>query len=186
MTAIHRKNARVVPRLWLMTDERVKNKALLRAVAHLPRGAGVIFRHYGLQRKKRRALFERVLAAARPRGVRVLLAGTAATARAWGADGWHGGDNGRRSRGALHTAPAHCVPEMRRAERAGADALFVSPVHATRSHARARPLGRVRFAMLARQARLPVIALGGMTPRRARALAPMGIHGWAAIDSLSG
>jgi thiamine-phosphate pyrophosphorylase len=37
--------------------------------------------------------------------------------------------------------------------------------------------------MLARAARLPVIALGGMSPAKARRLAPFGIVGWAAIDA---
>lgn len=186
MGTIHRKCSADLPRIWLMTDERVKKKALIRAVRRLPRGAGVVFRHYGLKPRKRRALFARVLAAARPRGVRVLLAGTAAMAQAWGADGWHGATPGMRRNGAIHTAPAHSPAQMRRAERAGVDALFVSPVFATRSHPKARPLGAVRFGLLARQARKPVIALGGMTARRGRALRAMGAHGWAAIDALSG
>jgi thiamine-phosphate pyrophosphorylase len=43
-------------------------------------------------------------------------------------------------------------------------------------------LGAVRFRLLAGQSRLPVIALGGMTPHRADALRwPR----WAAIDGLS-
>jgi thiamine-phosphate pyrophosphorylase len=40
----------------------------------------------------------------------------------------------------------------------------------------------VRFRLLARQAGLPVIALGGMSAPRARAL---GWRCWAAIDGLS-
>ena len=62
-----------------------------------------------------------------------------------------------------------------------ADALVLSPVFATRSHPGAPPLGPLRFRLLARQARVPVIALGGMTARRAAALGAA----WAAIDGLS-
>jgi thiamine-phosphate pyrophosphorylase len=39
----------------------------------------------------------------------------------------------------------------------------------------------MRFTWLARQTRLPVIALGGMNERRARGLE--GAYGWAAIDA---
>lgn len=64
--------------------------------------------------------------------------------------------------------------------RSGADALFVSPVFATRSHPGTRPLGRVRFGLMTQGLKIPLIALGGMTARRAAAL---NVHGWAAIDA---
>jgi len=79
-----------LPRLWLMTDER-QGDGLLPAVARLPAGAGIVFRHYSLAEVARRDLFDRVKAAAP--GL-VLLAGPAAEARAWGADGSHGPHQG--------------------------------------------------------------------------------------------
>ncbi len=39
----------------------------------------------------------------------------------------------------------------------------------------------MRFAWLARQTQLPVIALGGMAERRARGL--QGAYGWGGIDA---
>jgi thiamine-phosphate pyrophosphorylase len=59
---------------------------------------------------------------------------------------------------------------------------MLSPVFATRSHPGAESLGQVRFRLLARFASVPVIALGGMTRRRAAALEALR---WAAIDGLS-
>jgi thiamine-phosphate pyrophosphorylase len=70
--------------------------------------------------------------------------------------------------------------------RAGADALFVSPVFATRSHPGAPALGRARLGLLIRGLRIPVIALGGMDRRRAASLRALGVHGWAAIDAWTG
>lgn len=180
MTARHRK----LPTIWLMTDERVDEVTLLRAVARLPPGAGIVFRHYGLAAAERRALFERVRRMAARRRLTLLLAGDARMAAAWRADGWHGHKQGRRQRKMLHSAPAHSVAEMRAAERAGADMLFISPVFPTRSHPGQPALGSTRFAALAGMARKPVIALGGMTEKRAAALRSAGIHGWAAIDAL--
>lgn len=164
-----------LPRLWLMTDER-QGDGLLAAVERLPEAAGIVFRHYGLPEVARRDLFDRVRAAAP--GL-VLLAGPAEQARAWGADGSHGSgpDQGLRS------APVHDQPQIRAAERNGADLLFLSPVFATSSHIGACTLGLAKFAWLARRTPLPVIALGGMNVTRGRRLASFGAYGWAGIDA---
>jgi thiamine-phosphate pyrophosphorylase len=159
----------------MMTDER-QGDGLLGAVARLPAGAGIVFRHYGLPEVARRDLFDRVRAAAP--GL-VLLAGPAEQARAWGADGSHGRGPGH----GLRSAPVHGQAEIRAAERNGAGLVLLSPVFATSSHPDAPALGLARFAWLARRTRLPVIALGGMTPARGRRLASFGAYGWAGIDA---
>lgn len=165
-----------LPRLWLMTDER-QGEGLWTALARLPAGSGVVFRHYELPPRERRLLFERVRRVARRRRLLLVLAGSPRLARAWRADGVHGRQPGRAR---FRTAPAHDVSEIRAAERVGADLLFLSPVFATRSHPEARPLGPVRFRLLARSARVPVAALGGMDAERARRL---GVQRWAAVDA---
>ncbi|MDJ0275206.1 thiamine phosphate synthase [Sphingomonas sp. 2R-10] len=165
-----------LPHRWLMTDERLGAR-LPAIVAALPRGSGIVFRHYATPPPARRALFDRVRRIARARGHVLLVAGPPLR----GGDGVHGRD-ARRGRG-LATRPVHSIAERIAAERAGVDAIFVSPVFATASHPGARSLGRVRFGVLVRGCRVPVIALGGMTGPRARALRPFGIAGWAAIDA---
>jgi len=168
-----------LPRLWLMTDERMGD-ALWAALGRLPRGSGVIFRHYATC--DRRALFERVRTIARKRRLVLVLAGTPRQAVAWRADGAHGRSPHRRAaRPLLRTAPAHDARELAAAR---AQAVLLSPVFPTRSHAQARTLGPLRFALLARRASRPVIALGGMEARRFRRLASLGAYGWAAIDAL--
>ena len=167
----------VLPRLWLMTDER-QGDGLLPALRRLPKGSGVVFRHYSLPLAERRALFATVRRIARARRLVLVLAGSVRLARAWRADGWHGRGAGR---GMLHSAPAHDRREL--AAAAGADLVFVSPVYPTRSHPGARTLGRLGFRALARTAMQPAIALGGMDARRRRGL---GAYGWAGIDALTG
>lgn len=163
-----------IPRLWLMTDPRL-GEALWDALARLPRGSGVIFRHYQLPSAERRALFARIAKVARRRGLVLLRAGATPMR---GERGTHGA-RGRW----LTTWPVHSRREAMAAIRAGADALLVSPVFPTRSHPGAPALGPVRFGMLVRGLPVPVLALGGMDARNARRLAPFGIHGWAAIDA---
>jgi thiamine-phosphate pyrophosphorylase len=110
-----------------------------------------------------------------------LLAGKAAQARRWGADGHHG----RMSGGVgFHSAPVHSHRELVQAECNGAGILLISPLFATRSHPGTRPLGPFRFAALARQAHVPVIALGGVRPCHAALVRRLGALGYAAIDGL--
>jgi thiamine-phosphate pyrophosphorylase len=161
-----------LPRLWLMTDER-QGDGLMAAVARLPAGAGIVFRHYSLEEAGRRALFDRVR---RAHAGMILLAGQAA---AWGADGSHGRGPGAGFR----SAPAHDLAGIRAAEAAGASLVFLSPVFATRSHPGRAPLGPDQFRELAGATRLPVIALGGMNAERANALDRA--WGWAGIDAWS-
>ena len=182
MTRRHRKK---LPTIWLMTDERVTDAALLAAVARLPKGrAGIVFRHYRTEGKARRALFEAVRRVARRRRLVLLLAGDGRTAAAWRADGWHGRDTRRAGRPMLHSMAAHDAREMMAVRRGRADMVFVSPLFPTRSHPGAASLSRVRFTALARQADRPVMALGGVQPGHRRMLRGIGAHGWAAIDGL--
>ena len=167
-----------LPRLWLMTDERMGDD-LLAAIERLPRGAGIVFRHYSLPAGERKRLFLKVRAIARRKRLLLMLGGEPRLARAWGADG----GRGKTRCGHFHGAPVHNLRELKAAERAGASFLFLSPAFPTRSHPGAPALGPLRFGLIARQTRHPVIALGGMDAGRAKRLAGFNIHGWAAIDA---
>ena len=169
-----------IPRLWLMTDPRLDN--VEGAVARLPRGSGVVVRHYDLPGVERRRLFLRIVAIARRRGHVVLLAAPPLVARAWGAHGAHH-RSALRSCG-LRSVAVHNPGELELAKRVGADIVFVSPVFATRSHPGMRPLGSIRAARMITQARgQHPVALGGMTRTTFKRLRSTRVHGWAAIDA---
>ena len=170
-----------LPTIWLMTDARFGDD-LLPAIQRLPSRSGVIFRHYHLDTRQRRALFAQVLHICRRRGHILLLAGDERTAFRWHADGFH-----QRSRGQtklLHSAPVHSPREIARVKPSEPDLLFLSPLFATNSHTGARPLGPFMFQRLATLAGPKrVVALGGVDRRKASMLSPRNIHGWAAIDA---
>ena len=174
--------ANPLPALWLLSDER--NDAMLeRALAHLPRGNALVFRHYHLDDKARRQRFDALAAAARAGDHLVILSGPAELAQEWGVDGIYGPpEKLGKLPGLLRLATAHDAREIVLANRAGADGLFLSPVFPTRSHPGDECLGPEKFRELAVQAEMPVIALGGMTAERAREL---DWRRWAAIDGLS-
>jgi thiamine-phosphate pyrophosphorylase len=139
----HPVHAPALPRLWLMTDERMGD-GLMDAIRALPPGSGIIFRHYRLPETRAKGALRTGERLARTRGHGLFWAGTVREARALKADGAHG-----RVRGAV-SAPVHSLRERVAAERAGTRLLFVSPVFPTRSHPGARSLGRVRFGALMR------------------------------------
>lgn len=174
--------ARNLPDVWLISDERI-DAQLPRALAGLPRGSGFVFRHYGLSPKERRARFRTLVGIARRHGHRVVLSGTPRQARQWGADGVYGApEKLTRGPAMLRLVTAHSLRELARANRGRADMVLLSPVFPTRSHPGAASLGPIRFRLIAARSRAPVIALGGMTAGRARAL---GVRKWAAIQALA-
>ncbi len=165
-----------LPRIWLMTDERMGDR-LWNTIERLPRGGGVVFRHYSLPSKKRRALFERVARYARRRRLLLVVAGSDRLGRA---DGVH---NQPRHGDGIVTWSVHSQRELATATRHGADLVFASPVFTTRSHPNANALGPVRLGLMIRSSRMRVVALGGMDRDRFRRLRGLGLHGWAGIDA---
>ena len=157
-----------------MTDERMGD-ALWRALTRLPPGSGVVLRHYATAERERRVVLRRIMRVARTRGLVVVVAGKSTIA----ADGVHG----RARTSGIRTWPAHSRAEALAGQRAGAEALFVSPVYVTRSHKGAVGIGPVQAVRIGRALGIPVIALGGMTEPRWRQIRRFGFHGWAAIDA---
>ena len=180
-----------LPTLWLMTDT-VRLPDPSAAIAHLPRGSGVILRH--TDAKARQALARKIRPLCRARGLVCLIALDWRLAAAVGADGVHLPERGPaagallwlRQRKGLLTMAAHSGRAIARATRLGADAIILSPVFATASHPTARTLGSLRFAALTRATSQPVIALGGISDANVARLAHTRARGFAAIGGLAG
>ncbi|MEZ5921798.1 MAG: thiamine phosphate synthase [Parvularculaceae bacterium] len=173
--------------LAFLTDRRrVQDPASI--IAALPAGAAVIYRDY--EAPDRAEMASNLLAKARARGVFFLIAGDAAIADELGADGVHWparllSASPTRRRGLL-TASCHNSDELGIARSMGADAVFLSPVFATKSHPHAVPLGAAAFKSLAAKGDLPVIALGGVDWRNTDELAGVNVAGFAAIGAFAG
>jgi len=156
-----------VPCLLLMTDDRL-SVDWAAAVRALPAGSGVIVRHRDARRREELAM--RLSPVCRARRVVLLVADDVALAMRCGAGGVHVPQaHAARIAGVKHVRPrwlvttsAHDAAAVARAGLLGADAVLVSPVFATSSHAGADSLGVVRFAALASRSGVPVLALGGI------------------------
>ena len=173
------------PAVWLFTDAR-NDHSLERTIAALPRGCGIVFRHYHLSPKARKERFRTIKTLAQRADHILLLADSPALARQWGADGVHGRQWSRsQTMGLVHSAPVHNAREMRQAHQIGADLLFLSPAFGTRSHPGQKPLHRVQLRRLIQMAQKPVLLLGGVNKRNFGRMSDLGAQGWAAIDGLT-
>ena len=178
--AIHRARLNADMPLVLMTDDRAADWAA--AVRRLPHGSVVVVR--ARDTRRRRALAEELHGLAS-----LLIADDPLLAQAIGAAGLHLPQ--ARMKQALHwrarhpdwiiTASAHSLKALMHTH--VLDAVFLSPVFATKSHPDAKPLMPARAALIAAHAPVPVYALGGITARNAALLAPA-FSGIAAINSL--
>ena len=148
---------------------------MLAAAAALPPGSGIVVRDDDRAPGDRWRLVRRLARIAKTRNLLLLLAGPPALARRWGAGGVHlrrhhakHAPQARRL-GLIVSMPVHDPREAHAARRARADLAFVSPLHPTRSHPGAPALGRAAWLGLARLSGARPVALGGLTPARARA-----------------
>lgn len=184
-----------LPSILLLTDD-ARLPDPLPAAAMLPRGAGVVLRHY--EDPDRLALAWELAGLCRRRGLRLLVAGDGQLAMRVSAGGVHfpekrSAEARRWRRRCPHwvvTTAAHSLRGLVAASRAGSDAALLGPVFATESHPGVRPLGAVRFSALERTARrtlrnFPVYALGGLAADTAPRLSNSGAVGLAAISGLS-
>jgi thiamine-phosphate pyrophosphorylase len=157
----------------------------------LPAGSLLIFRHY--EARNRAAFAARLAVLCRSRRVKLLVAGDLALAMEVRV-GLHlpEGLAAQASprirlwvrRGGFLTTAAHRRAALSHAARLGAEAALLSPVFATASHPGGKPLGLIGFRRLARIAKLPVIALGGIDANSILKLKGAPIAGVAAVGAL--
>lgn len=179
------KRPRGLPAAFFLTDPK-RTKHPERIAARLPRGWGVIYRHFGAKDRFRQGAL--IAAACRRRGLVLLVSADPELARVLRADGVHWPEQRLRHIRARHplwieTASAHSRRFIARAAEAGVDAVLLSPIFPTKSSGAGAPLEPLRFARLAAGAQLPVYALGGVTAANA-ARATKHAAGWAAIDAV--
>jgi len=179
------RSGRRLPRAWFLTDPaRVHDPIAI--ARRLPRGWGVIYRHFGA--KDRLLVGESLARVCRQRGLVLLVSADPALAAHIRADGVHWPEarlRGVRKRRphTIETASAHSRAALAHAHALGIDAVFLSPIFPSQSPSPGKAMGALRFRRIARAAPLPVYALGGVNVHNAARATPHSA-GWAAIEAV--
>ncbi|HET7032127.1 MAG TPA: Nudix family hydrolase [Casimicrobiaceae bacterium] len=181
--------ALLLPPVYGITSAEEVGEAALLASAETAMASGlrlVQLREKGWPLARQRALAESLLALARPRGVKILLNGEAGNALDWGCAGVHltaaalGSIAARPvSDTMLCAASCHTRSEIERAAELNLDFVVLGPVLPTPTHRGVPTLGWDGFAALAREAPLPIFALGGLARGDLENAIAHGAHGVA-------
>jgi len=181
--------ALVLPSVYGITNaEEVGEPAVLaRAETAIASGLRMIqLREKSWPVARLRAFADSLLALAAPRGVKVLLNGEARNALDWGCAGVHltaaalGSITARPvSDAMLCAASCHTRAEIERAAGLNLDFVVLGPVLPTPTHRGVAALGWDGFAALARDAPVPIFALGGLARADLDTAIAHGAHGVA-------
>lgn len=170
--------------LILMTDPTVHSDPIA-AAENMPVGSAIIYRHFGAE--NRHEITEKLRQKTFERKQQLLIGNDPELAIEVGADGVH------FTRDANLTAPTiwrNRCPEWT-ITMAGLkgdytaylrdlsvlDALFVSSIFESSSPSAGMPIGAERLQGICRELAAPIIALGGVTPKRASELTDSGVAG---------
>lgn len=182
-----------LPALFFFTDPKRTPHPEDIAV-HMPKGCGIIYRHFGESHAPQRARLLRKIAS--DNGLTLLIGEDDALALEVGADGVHLRQQSLSRAGDLHaqhphlklTAACHDPEALRRLTGdEGLSAVFISPVFASHSPSAQgiEPFGAKGVRDLTDVANVPVYGLGGISCDNILSLRDSGLSGIGAIEAFS-
>lgn len=166
---------------------------VLKIARRLPEGSALIYRHFGV--KNRKAIAKKLRNITYERDIQLFIGQDAKLAAGVGADGVHFAERDLAKGLALHaeypdvliTGAAHSLKAVQMCVQNKMDAAIVSSVFKSESpSASGAPLGVEAFAYLAGNVDIPLMALGGITPKNVSALYGSGASGIAGVSSFAG
>lgn len=191
-----------LPNLFYFThdtpNETSLNEKTISAINCLPKGAGIIFRHYAVQNREHFA--QEVASLCRAKKLYLYVAGNAHLAQRTRANGVHLPEFAISQAIRIHrqfpalqiTAAIHSFPSFLRSITLPINAYFLSPIFPTSSHSNANPLRSTRFSYFKTQMDQqfrevgqdprPVFALGGINATNCSQLRKAGASGIAGIS----
>jgi thiamine-phosphate pyrophosphorylase len=185
-----------LPKLYPITDRRLSRLSHAEQVARLCEGGArvVQLREKHLSPREFYGEAEEALKVARARGAKLIINDRADIALALGADGVHLGQDDMPPEaarallgdGAVIGLSTHGVGQAKAAARLPVDYVAVGPVFATSSKENPDPPVGLEGVRRARAAvgRLPLVAIGGITPENAPSVTGAGADAVAVIGAL--
>jgi thiamine-phosphate pyrophosphorylase len=177
-----------LPHLWVMTDE-ARTADPVAVARRLPAGSALVLRHRDAADRAR--LARRLAPVCVERRVALVIAGDWRLAAACRAAGVHLSEaEARRGpavglrlwrKGRLLTAAAHGAGATARGRALDVDAVLLGAVLPTPSHRDRAPLGVLRAAAIGKNAKVAIVALGGLSPLTLGRLNEIPIAGVAGV-----
>lgn len=182
-----------LPRILVITDRTQVRTTVENVVREIcgDEGCGwVLLRERDLPPLERRGMAERLRIVTSECGAKLSISSDAALAAEVGADGVHlqrvmdiAGVRATLPRGWIGVS-AHNLAEVRSAKEHGADYVTLSPIFPSESKpGYGPPLGLETIRQAAKLG-IPILALGGVTPRSAQACLEAGAHGLAVMGTV--
>jgi len=162
------------------------------AIENLPKNSAVIFREYDLPAQEREKLAQEIIAICRKNNHKILIGKNFELARKLKADGVHFSDNDRLSLQILNrrnlpqkfilSVACHNFLSVLKFRKLKVDAVFISPIFATKSHPEAKLIGLQALSRIILKAKHPIYALGGINSQNINSLQKLGAKGIGGIE----
>ncbi|ESQ80904.1 thiamine phosphate synthase [Asticcacaulis sp. YBE204] len=188
--ARHAHMSSALPPLFFFTDPK-RTPHPEEIVAHLPEGAGIIYRHFGDRHAGAHARVLKTLS--EDNGLKLLIGEDEALAEEIVADGvhlreqslWRAADLRKAHPEWLLTAACHGCETLDASDIADLDGVFVSPIFpsASPSAQGVSPIGLKGIQRFCDLSPVPVLGLGGIGADNAESLMHSGLAGFGAIEA---
>lgn len=181
---------KILPLVFMSDPKRIPD--VLAVTRRLPKGATLIYRHFGAVDKLKIAQTLRQIAFAR--NLQFLVGQDVDLARHVGADGVHLPERDLEQGVELRTCypdwlvtgAAHSREAVVACAKYGLDAAILSPVFASDSTSAGKPIGAGMLADIIKVTNIPIIALGGISRATAPGLYGSGAAGIAGVSMFVG
>ena len=190
----YRVNLKALPELFFFTD-RKKFSDIFAVIKSLPNHhTAIIIREYDLSRFERMKFARKIIKIAKEKSLLVLIGKDLKMALELNADGVHYSDHDKNwkkysalkiKKGFIFTCSIHFSRSLKKAQNAGFNAIFYSPIFPTKTHASQKPVGVKSLAKIALKSKIPLYALGGINLGNLRQLKNCRINGIAGISIFS-
>jgi len=186
----------VAPPVFFTCSKKVSD--FEKTIKNLPKKSYVIIREYNLNKKDREIFAQKIIALARPKGLKILVGKDFALARKIKADGVHFSDFDKLplqflqkksfAKKFIFSFACHNLKSALRSQKLKADMIFITPIFPTTSHLEAKIIGLRNLAKITSKTKnspyfsSTIYALGGVNSTNIKSINKLGISGISAID----
>ena len=167
-------------------------------IKHLPKNSAIIIREYYLEEKDREIFAKKIVALARPLGLKILVGKDLSLAKKIKADGVHFSDFDKLPlqffqqknfpEKFIFSFSCHNLKSALKAQKSGFDMIFISPIFPTTSHLNTKNMGLKNLAKISLKTKSTpycessFYALGGINSQNLSSIRKLNLAGFGAIS----